>query len=61
MAHHYVMAFGAKGEKRAFAQFLRDFPDRRVLLIDNLRFAPRHRAGHRCEPGDGDLPARGSA
>ena len=36
MAHHYVMAFGADGEKHAFAQFLRDFPDRGVLLIDTF-------------------------
>ena len=37
MAHHYVMAFGADGgEQRAFAQFLRDFPDRAVLLIDTF-------------------------
>jgi nicotinate phosphoribosyltransferase len=36
MAHHYVMAFGADGEERAFVQFLRDFPDRGVLLVDTF-------------------------
>jgi nicotinate phosphoribosyltransferase len=34
MAHHFVLAFGPGGETEAFSQFLRDYPDRAVLLVD---------------------------
>lgn len=36
MAHHYLLAFGADREQQAFEQFLRDYPDRAVLLIDTF-------------------------
>jgi nicotinate phosphoribosyltransferase len=34
MAHHYVLGFGPEGERAAFEQFLRDYPERAVLLVD---------------------------
>jgi nicotinate phosphoribosyltransferase len=34
MAHHFVLAHGPAGELEAFSQFLRDYPDRAVLLVD---------------------------
>lgn len=34
MAHHYVLGFGVDGEQTAFEQFLRDYPERAVLLVD---------------------------
>jgi nicotinate phosphoribosyltransferase len=34
MAHHYVLGFGPGGEQRAFEQFLGDYPERAVLLVD---------------------------
>ena len=34
MAHHFVLAFGEDNEQAAFAQFLRDYPGRAVLLVD---------------------------
>lgn len=34
MAHHFVLAFSPDGEQEAFEQFLRDYPDRAVLLVD---------------------------
>lgn len=34
MAHQYVMRFGADSEQAAFEQFLRDFPNSAVLLVD---------------------------
>lgn len=34
MAHQYVLGFGADGERAAFERFLRDYPERAVLLVD---------------------------
>ena len=34
MAHHYVLAHGPGGELQAFTEFLREFPQRAVLLVD---------------------------
>jgi nicotinate phosphoribosyltransferase len=34
MAHQYVLGFGPEGERAAFEQFLRDYPERAVLLVD---------------------------
>ncbi len=34
MAHHYVLAYGPAGEQEAFVAFLREFPERAVLLVD---------------------------
>ncbi len=34
MAHHYVLAHGPASEQEAFAAFLREFPERAVLLVD---------------------------
>ena len=34
MAHHFVQRFGRDGEQAAFEQFLRDFPERAILLVD---------------------------
>ena len=34
MAHHFVLLFGPEHEQAAFEQFLRDYPDRAMLLID---------------------------
>lgn len=34
MAHHYVQGFGPDNEQAAFEQFLRDYPDNGVLLVD---------------------------
>ncbi len=72
MAHHYVMAFGPDGgERLAFAQFLRDFPDHGILLIDtfNSRRGVEHAiaasrqtgialTGIRLDSGDLDRLAR---
>lgn len=34
MAHHFVLLFGPDGETAAYEQFLLDYPDRAMLLID---------------------------
>jgi len=34
MAHHYIQSFGPDHEVDAFVQFLRDYPDNGVLLVD---------------------------
>ncbi|MGC8498463.1 MAG: nicotinate phosphoribosyltransferase [Acidimicrobiales bacterium] len=34
MAHHYVLAHGPAGEQQAFIEFLREFPQRAVVLVD---------------------------
>ena len=34
MAHHYVQGFGRDHEQQAFEQFLEDYPDNGVLLVD---------------------------
>lgn len=36
MAHHFVQSFGPDREKEAFAQFLRDYPEKNVLLVDTF-------------------------
>ena len=36
MAHHYVLAHGPAGEQQAFIEFLREFPQRAVLLVDTF-------------------------
>ncbi len=40
MAHHFVLAYGPAGEQRAFEDFLREFPDRAVVVVDT--FDPTH-------------------
>lgn len=39
MAHHFVQSFGPADEHRAFEQFLRDYPEMGVLLVDT--YEPR--------------------
>lgn len=34
MAHHFVLLFGPEHEQAAYEQFLRDYPERAMLLID---------------------------
>ena len=34
MAHHFVQSFGVEREQQAFEQFLRDYPQMGVLLVD---------------------------
>lgn len=34
MAHHYIQVFGPAGEQRAFEQFLVDYPEENILLVD---------------------------
>lgn len=34
MAHHYIQSFGPGREQRAFEQFLSDYPDENILLVD---------------------------
>lgn len=34
MAHHYIQSFGPGREQQAFEQFLSDYPDENILLVD---------------------------
>lgn len=34
MAHHYIQSFGPGCEQQAFEQFLSDYPDENILLVD---------------------------